>query len=101
MPENPRNVLIAATLAATALAAAAFGQPADPPRPVRNDLPKEGTELLVLRHQKFHKGGHDAYFRLSREGVWPWFEKIGSRIVGQWMVIHPDGSAAEPSFDHG
>ena len=86
---------------ATALVALTFGQPAGPPRPVRNDLPREGTELLVLRHQKFHKGGHDAYLRLSREGVWPWFEKIGSRIVGQWMVIHPDGSSADPSFDHG
>ena len=101
MPEFPRNAPIAATLATTALAVLAFGQPADPPRPVRNDLPREGTELLVLRHQKFHKGGHDAYLRLSREGVWPWFEKIGSRIVGQWMVVHPDGSSADPAFDHG
>ena len=101
MPEDARNAVIAATLGATALVALTFGQPADPPRPVRNDVPREGTELLVLRHQKFHKGGHDAYLRLSREGVWPWFEKIGSRIVGQWMVIHPDGSSADPSFDHG
>ena len=101
MPEFPRYAPIAATLTATALAVLAFGQRAAPPRPVRNDLPREGTELLVLRHQKFHKGGHDAYLRLSRESVWPWFEKIGSRIVGQWMVVHPDGSSADPAFDHG
>lgn len=96
-----RNPLIGAALAVTGLGAAALGQQPDRPRPVRNDVPQAGTEILVLRHQKFHKGGHDAYFRLSRDSVWPWFEKIGSRIVGQWMVIHPDGSDADPAFDHG
>ncbi len=55
----------------------------------------------MFRHQKFHKGGHEAYYRLSRDGVWPWFEKIGSRIVGQWMVIHPDESKEDPEFDSG
>lgn len=70
-------------------------------RPVRNNVAQPGTELLVFRHQKLHKGGHEAYFELSRWGVWPWFEKIGSRIVGQWKVIHPDASAEDPDFDHG
>ena len=96
-----RNPLIGTVLAVAGLVAPALGQQPDKPRPVRNDVPQAGTEILVLRHQKFHKGGHDAYFRLSRDGVWPWFEKIGSRIVGQWMVIHPDGSDADPEFDHG
>ena len=96
-----RTPTIAVALAATALVSASLGQQPDGPRPVRNDIPQEGTELLVLRHQKLHKGGHEAYFRLSREGVWPWFEKIGSRIVGQWMVIHPDGSEGNPAFDNG
>lgn len=73
----------------------------EPPRPVRNDVPRFGTEVLVLRHQQFLKGGHEAYFRLSREGVSPWFEKIGSHIAGQWQVIHPDGSAADSEYDHG
>ena len=79
----------------------ASGQQRDPPRPVRNDVPVDGTELLVFRHQKLYKGGHEAYYRLSRDGVWPWFEKIGSRIVGQWKVIHPDGSKEDPEFDSG
>ena len=96
-----RTSIIAIAVAATGLVSASLGQQPDAPRPVRNDVPQEGTELLVLRHQKLHKGGHEAYFRLSREGVWPWFEKIGSRIVGQWMVIHPDRSEADAAFDHG
>lgn len=79
----------------------AWGQEGEAPHPVRNDVPVAGTELLVFRHQRFHKGGHEAYYRLSREGVWPWFEKIGSRIVGQWQVIHPDGSREDPEFDDG
>ena len=90
-----------AAIALALLVQVASGQQAEVPRPVRNDVPQDGRELLVLRHQRLHKGGHEAYFRLSREGVWPWFEKIGSRIVGQWRVIHPDGSKEDPEFDHG
>lgn len=97
---SPRRwILLLATIAG--LAALAPGQEEPLPRPVRNDVTHEGTELLVFRHQQLRKGGHEAYFRLSRDGVWPWFEKIGSRIVGQWKVVHPDGSAEDPEFDHG
>lgn len=101
MPRVFLSPRIAAALTVTGLVATALGQQPDAPRPVRNNVPQAGTEVLVLRHQKLHKGGHEAYFRLSRDSVWPWFEKIGSRIVGQWMVIHPDGSDADPAFDHG
>lgn len=90
-----------ALLVLAILGSAASAQEAAPARPVRNDVPQEGTELLVLRHQKLLKGGHEAYFRLSRDGVWPWFEKIGSRIVGQWKVIHHEGSEQDPEFDSG
>ena len=93
-----RLALAAAMAAVTAISAAQSGNDA---RPVRNDVPLQGQEMLVFRHQRLQKGGHEAYFRLSRDGVWPWFEKIGSRIVGQWKVVHPDGSAEDPEFDHG
>ena len=93
--------LAAVVMALSCAALPAAGQQESLPRPVRNEIPQAGEEVLVLRHQKLLKGGHEAYFRLSREGVWPWFEKIGSRIVGQWKVIHPDGSAEDREYDSG
>lgn len=91
-------------LAMTVLAAAVpagLAQPDPAPLAVRNDVPQSGEEVLVLRHQKLRPGGHEAYFRLSREGVWPWFEKIGSRIVGQWKVIYPDGASSNEGHEDG
>ncbi|MBM3808449.1 MAG: hypothetical protein FJW22_09675 [Acidimicrobiia bacterium] len=64
---------------------------------VRNERPRPGQEVLVLRHQQLSKGAHEAYYRSSLAGVWPWYEKIGTRIVGQWLVIDPPGDA---SSDH-
>jgi hypothetical protein len=58
---------------------------------VRNQTAQPGREVLVLRHQELRKGAHDDYYRASREGVWPWYEKIGTRIVGQWLVVDPTG----------
>lgn len=74
---------------------------AEAPLPVRNDVARGGEELLILRHQKLVKGSHHAFYRASRDGVWPWFEKIGTRIVGQWQVIHPDGEGGNEEHDEG
>lgn len=63
------------------------------PVAVRNQTPQAGREVLVLRHQQLKKGAHDDYYQASREGVWPWYEKIGTRIVGQWLVVDPAGGA--------
>jgi len=70
------------------------------PKPVRNGAAVDGDEILILRHQKLQKGSHDEFYRLSREGVWPWFEKIGTRVVGQWKVFHPDGGGSD-EYDEG
>jgi hypothetical protein len=70
-------------------------------RPVRNDVAQEGQEILMLRHQKLIKGSHQAYYEASREGVWPFYEKIGVRIVGQWKVIHPDGRPESEEYEEG
>lgn len=81
------------------------------PRPVRNDRAKQGRELLVLRHHQLRKGGHEAFYRLSAENVWPFFERNGVRIVGQWKIVGSDqGVSADvdevyrlvryASFDH-
>jgi hypothetical protein len=96
----------AASLLATFLLVATTGalQPAQGPAgpvAVRNERPRPGREVLVLRHQELKKGEHDAYYRASRAGVWPWYEQIGTRVVGQWLVVDRDGRAvnAAPSDD--
>lgn len=65
------------------------------PFAVRNDRPRAGHEVLVLRHQQLKKGAHDEYYRASRAGVWPWYEQIGTRVVGQWLVTERDGASVE------
>ncbi len=98
-----RVIILSATLALSC-AFPILGQqqgPADDPLPVRNDVAQSGDELLVLRHQKFKKGGHENYYRMSRDGVWPWFEKIGTRIVGQWQVVYPGDKPASEEYDEG
>lgn len=65
------------------------------PRPVRNGTHKPGRELAVLRNHQLRKGGHDPFFVFSRDGLWPYFDRIGARVVGQWKVIEPASAAAD------
>jgi hypothetical protein len=88
-----RHIAAALMLVTSAAVTAQRGQPQPAaPVPVRNDTPRRGQEVLVLRNQQLAPGNHEEYYRSSRDGVWPWYERIGTRIVGQWMVIAPDGS---------
>ena len=57
---------------------------------MRNNVPVPGRELLVLRHQQLRKEGHEEFYRLSSENVWPLFERNGARIVGQWKITESD-----------
>ena len=68
------------------------------PRPVRNDRVKQGRELLVLRHHQLRKGGHEEFYRLSAQDVWPFFERNGARAVGQWKIVEP-GQGVSTEFD--
>lgn len=72
---------------AGALIVAARAQAPDVPRPVRNDRAQASRELLVLRHHQLRKGGHEEFYRLSADNVWPFFEHNGARIVGQWQLL--------------
>ena len=76
----------------TVLSAQTAQRPSGPVA-VRNDRPQAGQEVLVLRHQELKTGAHDEYYRASRAGVWPWYEQIGTRVVGQWLVVERDGAA--------
>lgn len=99
-------IVCVALLGAMAAAQQAAQQTDDapPPAPARNDVARPlgpEDEVLMLRHQYLARGTHEMYYRASAYGVWPWFEQIGARIVGQWQVVHPDGSAGHPEFDEG
>ena len=58
------------------------------PKPVRNVQPVSGEEVTILRSFKIKKGSYPEFYRQSVTGIWPYFEKIGARIVGMWQVDH-------------
>jgi hypothetical protein len=61
------------------------------PHPVRNDVALAGEEIVTLRNFHIKKGTFPEFLKASQEEVWPYFEKIGSRIVGMWQVFDPEG----------
>jgi len=68
--------------------------------PVRNVSPIPGQEITTIRYWKIKKGAYPQFLKASQEGIWPYFEKIGARIVGMWVVIPPPGGAeASPDYD--
>jgi hypothetical protein len=70
------------------------------PRPVRNDAHRPGREVVTLRYFKIQAGAFPEFLAASRGGVWPYFEKLGARVIGMWRVIPPPGSKPEPrDFD--
>ncbi|MCZ6671912.1 MAG: hypothetical protein O7C75_03130 [Verrucomicrobia bacterium] len=67
---------------------------------VRNDVPRVGQkEVLMLRHAFIEKGEYQKWKQASRDGVWPWYEKLGSRVVGDWQVIYPQEGSQHPELD--
>jgi len=71
------------------------------PIPVRNDVAQPSEPIVTERYFKIKKGTFPEVLRVSQEGIWPFFEKIGSRVLGMWQVIHPEesGSEASPDYD--
>ncbi len=69
-------------------------------RPVLNNVAQPGDEILTLRYFKIKKGTFPEFLKASQEGVWPFFEKIGARVVGMWKVIHPEVSSDPESPDY-
>lgn len=73
------------------------------PVPVRNDVHQPGEEIVTLRLFRIEKGRFPDFYKASAEGVWPYFEKLGARVVGQWVVIHPEtdmGQAGQGTPDY-
>lgn len=94
-------VLRAGYLMPTAVleATPSVAQAVEKPRPVRNDVAKPGRELLVLRHHQLRRRGHDEFYRLSSQDVWPFFERNGARAVGQWRIVESDHAMSSNSDD--
>lgn len=73
------------------------------PHSVRNQMPVAGEEVSILRTWKIKKGTYDEFYRRSEEEIWPFFEKIGARIVGMWRVdpvaIDPTRPSAARDYD--
>ena len=63
---------------------------------MRNDVAQPGEEAVTLRYFRIKKGTFDQFLRASVEGVWPYFEKIGARMIGMWKVVTPEGVTDGP-----
>jgi len=68
-------------------------------KPVRNDVAQSGKEVAILRYFKIKKGGYEEFRQISEEAIWPYFEKIGARVVGMWKVVPPPGKSAADEYD--
>ncbi len=84
-----------ATLVVAVLATAAAQAQAPAPSPVRNDVHQGGEEIVTLRSFKIERGRFDEFLEASQQGVWPFFEKIGARVVGMWLVTGAERPASE------
>jgi hypothetical protein len=62
--------------------------------PVRHDVHRPGTEIVTMRYFKIRPGTFDRFLAASVEGVWPFYEKLGARVVGMWRVTGRDGPPA-------
>jgi hypothetical protein len=103
-----RELLLAALLALSAGAALAEdAKPSEPfvgglnqvaseaPRPVRNDAHQPGREIVTLRYFKIKAGTFPDFLAASRDQVWPYFEKLGARVIGMWRAMPPPGAKPE------
>src|SRR5919108_3849371 len=77
----------------------AFSAAQSGPTPVRHDVAKAGREILVLRNHRLQAGGHEQFYQASRDDVWPYFERMGARVVGQWKVMRTDIPAPQGQED--
>ena len=73
-----KTAIVIASIVAAGFLADAQDQTPAAPRPVRNAGAQLARELLVLRHHQLRKGGHEEFYRLSAENVWPWLPSAGA-----------------------
>ena len=55
--------------------------------------------IATQRTFRIKKGTFPEFHRLSARGVWPYFERIGARVLGMWLVTEDEREAQSPNFD--
>jgi hypothetical protein len=77
-------------------------QGAGKPQPVRNNVAQPGEEIVTIRYFRIKKGTFDQFLKASQEDVWPYFDKIGARVIGMWKVFPAEGveGQAKPGNDY-
>jgi hypothetical protein len=66
------------------------------PRPVRNDVARPSDEIITIRYFRIKKGTFDQFLKASQDDVWPYFDKIGARVIGMWKVFQAEGVEGQP-----
>jgi len=46
------------------------------------------------------KNSFPEFLKASQEGVWLYFEKIGSRVIGMWLVTRPATTGTQETKDY-
>lgn len=88
------------SLLALSYIAGATAIAAQEPVAVRNDIPRMGQqEVIMMRHAYIEKGGYGPWYEASRNAVWPWYERLGTRILGDFQIIYPEGDSETPELD--
>lgn len=57
---------------------------------VRNDVAQPSDPIVTKRLFKIKKGAFPEVLKISQEGIWPFIEKIGGRVIGMWLVVYPE-----------
>lgn len=80
-----------------------LGQTSTTPHPVRNDVAQPGEEIVTIRYFRIKKGTFPQFLKASQDDVWPFFDKIGSRLIGMWQVFSAEGVDSQtrpnPEYD--
>jgi len=99
--ENPKtNARIVSLLRITLLVMGFISSVSAQPTPVRNDVPRLGQqEVIMMRHAYLDKGAYAHWYEQSSTKVWPWYERLGARIIGDFEIFYPEGEDATPSQD--
>ena len=67
---------------------------------VRDQSALSGTPVTTIRRWKIKKGGFARFLHASRTGVWPYFEKIGARVIGMWQVLNVEPADRQGGMDN-